>query len=207
MTDFFTESSDGRAEHFPETRDADKIIGDQELNDIVGRELENMDVLRQEPYLGAHKVVYRNDKGEVILTLGPHWYMTVVGVLGLLFMGLFTVKNFWELISDFKKVSVLGMIVLELSLYLTTALLNPGIKSRRVPVFGRSRMSCSKCLTNLEDRVQHCADCDVCIEGLDHHCIWTGKCIGRGNYVAFILFVVCTPCYLLTIFLIVGDKY
>lgn len=27
----------------------------------------------------------------------------------------------------------------------------------------------------------HCMDCRVCIAGYDHHCPWTGKCVGRGN--------------------------
>jgi hypothetical protein len=29
--------------------------------------------------------------------------------------------------------------------------------------------------------VVHCYDCDICIKGHDHHCPWTGKCIGEGN--------------------------
>ncbi|KEP59804.1 UNVERIFIED_CONTAM: DHHC zinc finger domain-containing protein [Hammondia hammondi] len=27
----------------------------------------------------------------------------------------------------------------------------------------------------------HCDDCRVCIEGYDHHCPWTSKCVGKGN--------------------------
>jgi hypothetical protein len=49
--------------------------------------------------------------------------------------------------------------------------------------------------------VEHCWDCDVCIEGLDHHCPWTSKCIGKGNLVTFYVFVT-TSCGLF-IYLIV----
>ena len=34
-------------------------------------------------------------------------------------------------------------------------------------------------------KVYHCKYCNVCIEGLDHHCIWIGKCVGRGNIYTF----------------------
>lgn len=36
-------------------------------------------------------------------------------------------------------------------------------------------------------------DCRVCIEGYDHHCPWTGKCVGRGNvryFYAWLFFLV-----------------
>ena len=28
---------------------------------------------------------------------------------------------------------------------------------------------------------QHCDDCGICIEGLDHHCPWTSHCVGKNN--------------------------
>jgi hypothetical protein len=36
-------------------------------------------------------------------------------------------------------------------------------------------------------------DCRACIDGYDHHCPWTGKCIGRGNvkyFYAWLFFLV-----------------
>jgi len=37
--------------------------------------------------------------------------------------------------------------------------------------------------------VEHCDDCDVCIFGHDHHCPWTSKCIGRDNFVNFVMWI------------------
>jgi hypothetical protein len=34
----------------------------------------------------------------------------------------------------------------------------------------------------------HCPDCNVCIQGFDHHCPWMGTCIGEKNYKAFLAF-------------------
>ena len=48
---------------------------------------------------------------------------------------------------------------------------------------GQKNMSwCDVCKlhkNNLTD--MHCDDCNVCIRGYDHHCIFYGKCIGKGN--------------------------
>ena len=37
---------------------------------------------------------------------------------------------------------------------------------------------------------EHCKDCDVCIEELDHHCPWSSKCIGKNNIKPFYVFVI-----------------
>ncbi len=34
----------------------------------------------------------------------------------------------------------------------------------------------------------HCPDCNVCIQGFDHHCPWMGTCIGEKNYTLFLAF-------------------
>ena len=33
----------------------------------------------------------------------------------------------------------------------------------------------------------HCMDCDICIENYDHHCPWTGHCIGKNNKFTFFI--------------------
>ena len=41
---------------------------------------------------------------------------------------------------------------------------------------------CEKCNYDVDsNKAQHCKDCQVCISGMDHHCIFYSKCIGNGN--------------------------
>merc|ERR1740139_1661127 len=54
------------------------------------------------------------------------------------------------------------------------------------------RKYCNICKLDKKDQfTEHCEDCDVCIDDLDHHCVFFGKCIGGGNLYAFYGTIVC----------------
>ena len=40
---------------------------------------------------------------------------------------------------------------------------------------------CSLCASFRPPTCVHCVACGTCIHGYDHHCPWTGKCIGSRN--------------------------
>ena len=51
---------------------------------------------------------------------------------------------------------------------------------------------CSKCQVYTPPRSRHCDICDTCILKRDHHCLFTGCCIGHFNYRYFVLCAVYT---------------
>ena len=51
------------------------------------------------------------------------------------------------------------------------------------------RNRCMHCDVIRGPNAQHCYDCDLCIRGLDHHCPWTGKCIGERTLWNFHMFL------------------
>jgi hypothetical protein len=58
------------------------------------------------------------------------------------------------------------------------------------PIPDLTRLSvCSMCNVYREGGTAHCYDCNACVLQLDHHCPWTGKCIGKHNLRPFYAFL------------------
>ena len=51
---------------------------------------------------------------------------------------------------------------------------------------------CRTCHIVRPPRSFHCKKCNACIEVQDHHCPWTGTCIGRRTHKKFIIFLLAT---------------
>ena len=102
---------------------------------------------------------------------------------------------FWNSFANYTKIiGVFVLLVFYIS-YTLTFLLNPGIpKYDENAIMGQPREKyrfCNYCKiwVNMDENTGHCFDCNVCVEGYDHHCPWTGKCIGKKNLKYFYIFL------------------
>ena len=56
---------------------------------------------------------------------------------------------------------------------------------------------CPICYIRKCSNIKHCFICDKCVEGFEHHCFWLNKCIGKGNKVPYVIFIIVNLFYAL----------
>merc|ERR1712029_696954 len=90
--------------------------------------------------------------------------------------------------------------------HVASTLLDPAVPSLRrnnkkgepVPKFDRAKHNhviengrCHLCeIAIAGPRTKHCSVCNKCVDVFDHHCKWLNTCIGKRNYIPFIVSVV-----------------
>jgi palmitoyltransferase ZDHHC9/14/18 len=67
-----------------------------------------------------------------------------------------------------------------------------------------TQIPCSRCELSRPVGASHCYDCEVCITDLDHHCPWTGKCIGKKNLYFFYSFLTCLTLHIIFVGCVTG---
>ena len=81
--------------------------------------------------------------------------------------------------------------------FFDTAFRDPGIvkpqtysnrQDERPPPPDRYHRWCDLCQVYQPPSGAHCPDCNVCVDGFDHHCAWMGCCIGHKNITPFMRF-------------------
>lgn len=83
---------------------------------------------------------------------------------------------------------------------------DPGLVRKYHHARSRHWTYCDHCESYRPPGTVHCSTCQVCIAGYDHHCPWTGKCIGHGNIFFFKVFVY-SLCSFIIFVLILGILY
>ena len=133
--------------------------------------------------------------GDPKIIIGPHWPLYFL-VIGLFSLGTFYIYHKFGNYLNFH-LKVIGIIIYLIFFisYTYTFSINPGFPKHDIDsITGEPRKKfyyCNICgiWANKDKKTLHCTDCNICIEGNDHHCPWTGKCIGKRNYKSFIIFV------------------
>jgi multisubunit Na+/H+ antiporter MnhF subunit len=146
--------------------------------------------------------LWPDSRGEPRVVLGPHCnfdkYQDPLFITALIICGglvFFVLYNYYTQFSLFWKIIVtlsgLGFV----GTYIVVGLSDPGIakaKGRPSQEEKEAFRFCHICGLLRDRQTEHCGDCDVCIEGFDHHCPWVGKCVGRKNLKAFYAFLIMT---------------
>ena len=138
---------------------------------------------------------YKNN-GSPLIVIGPHWPL-FLGFNSFITIGFICFfYNFWNYLNFLFKILGIFTYCLFFFSYTLTSILNPGIPIYdKNAKFGLPREKYQKCRickiwVSMEKKTNHCDDCNVCVEGYDHHCPWTGKCIGKNNTNYFYAFIV-----------------
>ena len=155
--------------------------------------------------------------------IGPHW-LGVLFTLTLLYLAsyYFTLKAYQELGIISTGICIWLTVQATVSLFLVSCR-DPGIvldASKSDELFGEGELNpsgkgeysvldhhmqgeeegwryCGVCEVYQPPDAAHCPDCNVCVDGYDHHCPWMGICIGKDNFKSFMAFNITWLIYLI----------
>ena len=141
--------------------------------------------------IGNCHFFFGDEDGNPLFIIGPQWYMFLFLTILVNVVVIFFLYLFWSINGIIYK--LIGIILLSCFqiFYTLTFILNPGYpindSGRKNGLPREKYRKCSECCfwVKIDGNVNHCYDCDICIEGYDHHCPWTSKCIGRKNLYTF----------------------
>ena len=145
--------------------------------------------------IGNTLCFFSDNFGNPLIMIGPHWPMYVFFCGGVTTGYFFFFKSFFLKLHFINKLFGIFSFLFFYITYTGVFALNPGYPKRdENSLAGKPRSIYKKCVycdiwERVDMNITHCMDCGVCVEGYDHHCPWTGKCIGRKTIKFFYLFL------------------
>ena len=128
-----------------------------------------------------------NDNYAPRICIGPHWYLAIVSNI-LISILIFTMY-YYLIDSDVKTINKYIYFFLAFFVYFffnRCALINPGIvQKKNIDINNMEYCNICQVYYNNDKKVQHCNSCNICVEKMDHHCVWVGKCVGKNNAFSF----------------------
>ncbi|CAI5731177.1 unnamed protein product [Peronospora farinosa] len=93
------------------------------------------------------------------------------------------------------KIALMASICLTTVSFTMVACSDPGVVFQNLQVADQARgdietgIVCAQCEVLRPLNASHCSDCGICVIELDHHCPWTGKCVGKRTIKWFYVFL------------------
>ena len=146
-------------------------------------------------YVGRSLFIFMDKYNNPLFIIGPQWPMIIFVDSIIISLMLFLYIKFWKYLCFATRLfGSINFWTAFLS-YTYTSIINPGYPKNTIGRnFGIPKNDyyfCDYCRFYLRKTSygSHCDLCDICIEKYDHHCIWTGHCIGKNNKITFYIFV------------------
>ena len=175
-----------------EVKPNDNIIEDSSIYQTKEDQPKKFKLYR---FVGRTIFLFFDKYSNPIFIIGPQWPMIIVVLSIISSIMLFLYIKFWKYLPFGTKLfGSINFWTAFLS-YAYTSLINPGYpKNTLGRTFGIPRNDyyfCDYCRFYLKkiSYGSHCSLCDICVEKFDHHCAWTGHCIGKNNKITFCIFV------------------
>ena len=115
----------------------------------------------------------------------------VILIVSIIFYIIYLVLNKIGKTEIYEKLMPLILSILFI-LSLIIYLINPGVIYQSNDNNIKNPLYCQICGIHYDKnlKVNHCQECNVCISKFDHHCFAIGKCIGRKNFIIFVLIII-----------------
>lgn len=148
----------------------------------------------------------KNNNNAPKICIGPHWYLAIVANLLITIFITSMYLSIIRTISSLLQKFIFFIITFFIYYFFNKcSLINPGI-CQNMKKDKENTYYCNICQIyyNPSMKVEHCGMCGICVEKMDHHCIWVGKCVAKKNRDSFYLMLLSILfCYLYIIFIII----